>query len=235
MIKTIKKEVYIVHCVDTEGPMYESLESTFGRIKDIFDFDIEANHCNLDLLQNMKIDLNGQEEAVRNLICPERINMNETWHEVDHMLDKITSDEFRNRLTDSVSNGWVYTWFCLDHVGFTGENPRRRDAGHHNVFDHYLARLRGNPSRDQIQWHYHPLPANGNYNASGVAYLNSSNIWEVLSRKIIDRKWFPSVYRPGFHCERPETLVDIQGFIAKDLILIGFWSNGYRLISQINQ
>mgnify|MGYP003979894903 FL=1 len=214
--KSIKKEVYIVHCVDTEGPMYESLDSTFNRVKSVFGFDIEANHYNLNLLQNKKIDLNGKEEAVKNLISPERINMNETWRDVDQMLDEITSDKFRNRVTDSSDNGWVYTWFCLDHVGFTGENPRRRDAGHHNIFDHYSARLKANPSRDQIQWHYHPLPVNGNYNASGVAYLNSSNIWEVLSRKIIDRKWFPSVYRPGFHCERPDSHWFLEQWIPFD-------------------
>jgi len=214
--KVIKKEVYIVHCVDTEGPMYESLESTFSRVKDIFGFDIEASYFNLDLLQNKKIDLNGKEEAVKNLISPERINMNETWHDVDQMLDKITSDKFRNKVIDSSDNGWVYTWFCLDHVGFTGENPRRRDAGHHNIFDHYSARLKANLSSDKIQWHYHPIPENGNYNASGVAYLNSSNIWEVLSRKIIDRKWFPSVYRPGFHCERPDSHWFLEQWIPFD-------------------
>ena len=31
-----KKIVHIVHCVDTEGPLYESLSAKFERIKDLF-------------------------------------------------------------------------------------------------------------------------------------------------------------------------------------------------------
>ena len=30
--KIMPEEVLIVHCIDTEGPMYESLEATFERI-----------------------------------------------------------------------------------------------------------------------------------------------------------------------------------------------------------
>ena len=29
--------VYLVHCVDTEGPLYESLEATFERIEKVTD------------------------------------------------------------------------------------------------------------------------------------------------------------------------------------------------------
>ena len=58
--------------------MYESIESTFRRVKEVFGFDIEANNNNLKLLQNKDMDLNGKEEAVRNLLSPKRLNMNET-------------------------------------------------------------------------------------------------------------------------------------------------------------
>jgi len=132
------------------------------------------------------------------------------------MIDKVTSSKFRNKIVDSFGNGWVYTWFCLDHVGFTGENPRHKDTGHHKVFDRYSSRIKSNSLPDLIQWHYHPLPVNGNYSSSGVAYLNSSNIWEILSRKIIDRHWFPSVYRPGFHCERPDSHWFLEQWIPFD-------------------
>ena len=29
-----------------------------------------------------------------------------------------------------------FNWHCLDHVGYE-INPRRRDMGYHNIFDHY--------------------------------------------------------------------------------------------------
>ncbi len=199
------KSVYIVHCVDTEGPMYESLKESFVRIESIFGVKVKPTYENLELLRNKKIKIDGNEEMVSELLSPKKLNMNTNWCEIDTMLDKIRSSNFRNKLLDSNGQGWVYSWFCLDHVGFSGKNPRKRDSGHHKVFDHYVGKLSELNSRDIIQWHYHPVSGNGNYNSSGVTYLNSSNVWEILSRKIIDRFWFPSVYRPGFHCERPDS------------------------------
>ena len=57
---------------------------------------------------------------------------------------------------DSDGNGWVYNWFCVDHVDYD-VNPRRRDIGYHNVFDHYRSVIRetGSP-QDGVQFHYHP-------------------------------------------------------------------------------
>ena len=150
------------------------------------------------------------------LLSPSRINMNHTWLDVDLMLNKITSSNFRNELLDSSEMGWVYSWFCLDHVGFTGKNPRKRDTAHHAVFDRYSNRVCKEQSRDIIQWHYHPIPVNGNYNSSGITYLNSDNIWDILSRKIIDRCWFPAVYRPGFHAERPDSHWFLEQWIPFD-------------------
>lgn len=47
--------------------MYESLESTFRRVKDM--------------------NLNGKEKAARNLLLLKRLNMNETCYDIDQMLD----------------------------------------------------------------------------------------------------------------------------------------------------
>ena len=46
-----KPKVYIVHCVDTEGPMYESIEETFQRLDSIFGIKIE---CSEKILKNYK-------------------------------------------------------------------------------------------------------------------------------------------------------------------------------------
>ena len=32
----VPSTVYVVHCIDTEGPLYESIEVTFQRLKEIF-------------------------------------------------------------------------------------------------------------------------------------------------------------------------------------------------------
>ena len=107
--KSMEKELYIVHCVDTEGPLNETLYDTFGRLKDFFDIELDPTIENLKKLQRKEIDLNGREDAVYQLIAPQRLNMNRTWTEVDNMLDRITSTEFRNKLLDSNGNGWLST------------------------------------------------------------------------------------------------------------------------------
>lgn len=35
--------VYVVHCIDTEGPLYESVEATFERLKEIFHIDLDPS------------------------------------------------------------------------------------------------------------------------------------------------------------------------------------------------
>ena len=39
--------VYIVHCVDTEGPLNESLEATFIRVKNVTGVEISPSKDNL--------------------------------------------------------------------------------------------------------------------------------------------------------------------------------------------
>jgi hypothetical protein len=55
-----KKVLYIVHCIDTEGPLNETLDATFGRLESIFDIKITPTEENLSLLQNQKMDLCGK-------------------------------------------------------------------------------------------------------------------------------------------------------------------------------
>ena len=37
------KKVYVVHCVDTEGPLNETLEATFERLKHIYHLDLKPS------------------------------------------------------------------------------------------------------------------------------------------------------------------------------------------------
>jgi hypothetical protein len=209
-------KVYIVHCVDTEGPMHESIEATFLRLKNIFGIDFEPNQENLRKLQLAEYDLGGLEVPIANLVAPKRIHMNKNWIEIDEMLARLNKNDFRYALTDDLRRPWIFTWFCLDHVGFSGLNPRNRSLGDHQVFDRYSNWVRESPYGDTIQWHYHPLPATGNVHDSGVAYLTSNNIWEILSKKIIQRNWFPTAYRPGFHTIRPDSHWFLEQWIPFD-------------------
>ncbi len=177
--------VNIVHCVDTEGPLYESIEATFKRISDLFgEIELEPTYENLEKLRN-----EGKSEIAK-FVSSELLDYKDTWDKIDSMLNEITSNEFRSELLDSFGNEWKYTWFCIDWVGFTGENPRRRDMGFHNIFDHYIKF-----KEDEIQFHMHPISIRKDAHLTGINH--PSIIYETLARRVIDRMWFPSAVRSG--------------------------------------
>ncbi len=212
------EKVYVVHCVDTEGPLYESIDANFERIEDIFGVKVEHTRENLKKLQNCELDCGGKEAAIADVLAEKRITMLGSWPEVDEMLARIMSPEFRNALADTAGRGWLYNWFCISHVGFTGENPRRRDAGYHNIYDHYreLVYSQTSGEKDHIYFHYHPLPFRGDYHMYATSYVAGSNLFEILARKIIDRGFFAGTYRPGFHTERPDSHWFLEQWIPFD-------------------
>ena len=55
-----KKRVYVVHCVDTEGPLYESLDATFDRLYSLLGVKLEPSKNILEKIQNKQFDLNGK-------------------------------------------------------------------------------------------------------------------------------------------------------------------------------
>ena len=208
--------VYVVHCVDTEGPLYEDKGVIFEQIYKIFGLKIENTQENYEKLKSGRMDLGNDSERIYNLVRNHNVSTKGSWNEIDEMLEKITSSDFRNKLPDSMGNGWIYNWFCMDHVGFWGDNPRRRDEGHHKIFDHYISMTEKQNSGDIVQFHHHPVPFSGNYNDSGTAYWGRDTLNQILARKIIDRQWFPCAYRPGFHTERPDSHWFLEQWIPFD-------------------
>ena len=124
--------VYIVHCIDTEGPLYESIDATFERLKYIFHLDLEPSPELLHKLQEGQVNLSGLEKSVQKVVDPQVISYNDTWDKIDKMLDEALSTTFRESTKDSYGGGWVYNWFCVDHVDYD-VNPRRRDICYHNI------------------------------------------------------------------------------------------------------
>ena len=76
------KDLYIVHCIDTEGPMHESILETFKRIDSIFNIKIEPSKENLKKLQEKKTNLNGLENQIYNLVSEKRISFNSNWKDI---------------------------------------------------------------------------------------------------------------------------------------------------------
>ena len=210
--------VHVVHCVDTEGPLYESVEATFERIRHIFHLDLEPSRDLLSKLQAGEINLDGLEYAVKKVIDPKLLAYNDTWDKIDTMLGEALSPNFRNVLLDSQEEGYVYNWFCVDHVDYE-VNPRRRDIGYHNVHDHYRQILTETGSvRDGLHFHYHPHPFVKHAHLCATHWWASSDtLYQVLSRRIIDRHWFPGVNRPGFQVNRPDSHWFLEQFIPFDM------------------
>ncbi len=127
--------VYIVHCIDAEGPLYESLEATFDRIEQIFGLRLPVSRQTLRKLQSKELDLGGQEESIAMVVSPKLLAYNDTWDKIDAMLERIGDPKFRLAQPDSYGGGWIYNWHCVDHYRGFSESTQAADT---------------------IHWHFHP-------------------------------------------------------------------------------
>jgi hypothetical protein len=184
-MSTQQKILYLVHCVDTEGPLYESLEATSQRLKSTFGLDIDiATSEDLEAVRNGA----GVPDSIKNQVNEfiSRICYNENWNQLDEMLGELFSQDWRMKYKDDFDQGYLFNWFILDHVGFTS-NPRRRALGYHNVYDHYRAKLKqyGNKS-DRLFWHFHPTSYFHEAHKTSNNFSYSNEHLNTLSRRIID-------------------------------------------------
>jgi hypothetical protein len=209
--------LYVVHCIDTEGPLDETLDATFARLEALFGIKLPATRENLLKIQKMEFDFKGEEQAVANCFSPELLKYNSNWSQIELMLDAILSEKFRMEQPDSIGKGWVYSWHCMDHMGLV-ENPRNKDYGYGKIFRFYRSKLAliGNTT-DEINWHFHPLSITRNPVHAATSYVNSYDVLiEILCRRILEDNWFPVVHRPGFHSERPDSHLFLEQWIPFD-------------------
>ncbi len=209
--------LHVVHAIDTEGPLDEDLDATFHRIGELFGVWLPPSRETLGKLQKGAIPLDGIEGSVARAVAPALLNYNRTWADIRSMLDEALSKQFRRELVDDFGEGWVYSWHCVDHMGF-GENPRHKDLGYGNVFRFYRRTLNETCSdRDELNWHFHPLSITRNPLAAATSYLNSMDLLlQIWCRRIIDDNWFPTTNRPGFHAERADAHLFLEQWLPFD-------------------
>ncbi len=212
-----RQTLYVVHCVDTEGPLNETVVATFERLESIFGITLAPTRENLELLQNKKIDLAGKEDAVAKCFAPALLKYNANWLELDQMLNDLLSNSFRKQYPDDFENGWVYSWHCMDHIGYL-DNPRHKDVGYGNIFRFYRSKLLElGCTQDEINWHFHPLSLTRNPMHAATSYVNSYEVLiQILCRRILEDQWFPVVNRPGFHSERSDSHAFLEQWIPFD-------------------
>lgn len=208
--------LHVVHCIDTEGPLTESLEATFERIKAAFGVELPVSLDNLRKLQQEQISLGGVEKALARMISPKLLSYNQSWEEMRAMLLELLSEGYRRQQIDDFGNGWVYSWHCMDHMHYR-ENPRNKELGYGNIFRFYRNILSETKSDDELNWHFHPVSITNNPLHAATSYLNSYPILiEILCRRILEDNWFPTVNRPGFHAERPDSHAFLEQWIPFD-------------------
>ena len=206
------KVLPVVYCVDTEGPLNESIEATFERLRSLFGVQIEPTDINYGKLLSGTLSDKHDLDFSR-VFNKSTLNYNRTISDLDNMLLEICSEDFRNKYIDSFKQGWIYNWFCTCTDGVK-ENPRQKTLGIHSIFDKYKQILGLN---DTLHFHYHPLAASLNASASGTTWiLSDSNLLEILCKRIIERRWFPACNRPGFHVTRPDSHWFLEQYIPFD-------------------
>ena len=216
MTNSKEKVVYVVHSIDTEGPLYESLTATFERLEKHFGVSLPPSKENLAKIQRAEIDLGGREKQIAKAFSPQLLDYIDNYGKLDRMLEHIGSESFRNKMRDSFGGGWIYNWHCVDHIGYD-VNPRKKDIGYHNIFDYYSEFIETTNAPDKIHWHFHPTHHRKISHLNVNTYLRDNKIFEIIARRIIERNWFPSVNRAGFHMERPDSHWFLEQWMPFDL------------------
>jgi len=214
--------------------LYESLTATFERIKRIFGIFLEPSLSNLRKIQNKEIDFGNKTSVISEAFSSHLQSYNDNWDKINKMLENILSEHFRKEILDSFGGGWIYNWFCLDHVGYE-YNPRKRDMGYHNIYDYYQEALqRYLSSQDEVHWHFHPMPIYKEAHKNATSYVNSPHLYQVLCRKIIERQTFPAAVRAGFQAERPDSHLFFEQWIPFDFTNWAFHSADHLLQSHLD-
>ena len=219
------KKVVIVHAIDAEGPLYEDIESKFLRINELVGkIKIKRTKSNFKKLLDGKIKLPKKNIKIINEMFSHHLqSYNEDWSQIDMMVNRLMSKEFRKKFSYK-NNCWKFTWYCLDHLNFI-YNPRRRTLGHHAIFDYYKSIVENFNYGDDIQWHFHPSTIHNDAHYCSSSYFRTPLIFDILTRKIIERNFFPSSFRAGFQTERPDSHWFLEQWIPFDISNMAFKNN----------
>lgn len=212
--------IHIVHHIDTEGPLHEPISEIFKRLETTLNvkIELEATPSNLEIIREGNYFEDEELNVIiKRILDPQLVNFKSSWTEVDEMLMRMLSESYRNKFQDSFGGGWIYSWHIICHVGFNS-NERRRDLGYLNIFNHYEEILKEtNSKQDKLYWHFHPISFFKEAHISATSYLNSMDVLnQVISRRLIEKKWFPNVNRAGFHTVRPDSNWFLEQWIPFD-------------------
>jgi len=213
----MNNELYIVLNIDTEGPSTETITHIFNRVRNIYGIDLEPTQENLLRLQKGELpDIDDETRlGLSVMLAPDRLEYINNWHQMDEMLDRFMSEKWRKDLPDSMGNGYIYSFYIRDLVGYD-YNPRRVAIGYHHIYDFYRNKLESINAPDVLYWHYHAPGLVKHAYLDGLNLSHTNHHVQNLAHRVIDRLDFPVCYRPGMDHIRPDHNLFLEMWIPFD-------------------
>lgn len=149
---------------------------------------------------------------------PNLLGESHDWNAVEAEVRAFSEPSFRSSLADSRGHPFSVDWFVVDWLG-PGPNQRGLAVGCHGILDRYtplVEAARGRGYADAIHWHYHHVPE-GRIDGMNRDWLNSPRYEEILSRRLLERSLFHTVYRAGNTWEDDACSNWLERFIPFDL------------------
>ncbi len=148
---------------------------------------------------------------------PSSIDKNRDWAAVEAEVRAVLDPGFRAPERWNLARPLVLSWFVVDWVG-ADHSRRDRALGYHAVFDRYRSWLtsEGRDSGDELYWHYHHVHP-GDVESSNRNWLDFPEYERILSRRLLERGYFPSCYRAGNTWEDAEVSRWLERWIPYDL------------------
>ncbi len=194
--KTNSAAVCLVICVDTEGPLYESVEECIRRVNHTFGTSYPEDARSLARLEDGSAEMPAEHaDAIRTMVSPKVRDWLGNWKDIDDNIDYALSEEFRAGIVDDEENGLVMNWFVCDWVDDFKVNPRRKTIGVNSIFEYYWARFDHDRANNPIYFHHHALPFSGATHHPARNWTNSTGHIAKLSAGVLDYGHFPACAR----------------------------------------
>jgi len=151
-----------------------------------------------------------------------RGDMHSSWEEVLDAMNRLTGP-IRAKLTDASGGHLVLNWFLLDWACYSSKDREFSKRGHdsrlYSVWDAYskniLSPRQTEITKDGVYWHYHHPPQDRGWGWN--KNWNDSRWYEhILGKLILDRAYFPPIYRAGKYIQTNESSDWLEKWIPFD-------------------
>lgn len=214
------KQVHLVHCVDTEGPLHESIDATFERLSAITGSTWDSSPENYDSLLNGTLTTNDPDvdSQILRTFNKETLNYCSDWRKIEESVEKVLRAQAVGHWIDDRGDTLPTTWFAMDHFNL-GENPRQKEVQLFEITRRYEELIESFSTHDlnPIEFHFHCQSVSENPLAAAHCLSNSLREFHLsLATRILESGKFPTVFRPGFHSERQDLNLLLEQWIPFD-------------------